>query len=117
MLFRSRNGRAIRCADVVRADQSGDPARPRTTAWRARNLSVRTLIMATSFPNARPVEIGNRHLQGLLRVPEKAVGLVIFAHGSGSGRLSPRNNYVAEGLPREGLATLDRKSKRLNSRH
>src|SRR3546814_11551141 len=62
--------------------------------------------MATSFPNARPVEIGNRHLQGLLRVPEKAVGLVIFAHGSGSGRLSPRNNYVAEGLHREGLATL-----------
>ncbi|MGK2286289.1 dienelactone hydrolase family protein [Pedomonas sp. V897] len=45
-------------------------------------------------------------LKGLLGVPEGARGLVIFAHGSGSGRHSPRNTHVAEGLRREGLATL-----------
>ena len=43
---------------------------------------------------------------GNLRVPSAACGLVIFAHGSGSSRLSPRNRYVAEVLERAGLATL-----------
>jgi len=38
--------------------------------------------------------------------PEKASALVIFAHGSDSGRLSPRNSYVAEALRGSGLATL-----------
>jgi putative phosphoribosyl transferase len=41
----------------------------------------------------------------LLGVPEGAQGIVIFAHGSGSGRLSPRNNHVAAALRRAGLAT------------
>jgi putative phosphoribosyl transferase len=45
-------------------------------------------------------------LAGTLRVPEGACGLVVFAHGSGSSRLSPRNMKVAEGLNRHGLATL-----------
>lgn len=52
------------------------------------------------------VEIGARGLQGILRVPETAIGLVIFAHGAGSSRLSPRNNHVAERLADWGLATL-----------
>jgi putative phosphoribosyl transferase len=43
---------------------------------------------------------------GNLRVPPAAHGLVIFAHGSGSSRLSPRNRYVAEVLEHAGLATL-----------
>ena len=54
----------------------------------------------------REVEIGPQKLKGLLGVPSEAKGLVIFAHGSGSGRLSPRNNHVAEALRRNGLATL-----------
>ena len=54
----------------------------------------------------REVEIGPKKLKGLLGVPEHAKGLVIFAHGSGSGRLSPRNNHVAAALRRQGLATL-----------
>ncbi|HTR12615.1 MAG TPA: dienelactone hydrolase family protein [Roseiarcus sp.] len=55
----------------------------------------------------RSVEIGPLKLQGLLgRAKGAARGLVIFAHGSGSGRLSPRNNYVAEKLRDAGLATL-----------
>lgn len=53
-----------------------------------------------------PVEIGPSHLQGLLGIPGDARGLVIFAHGSGSGRLSPRNNQVARGLRASGFATL-----------
>ncbi|TIX50723.1 dienelactone hydrolase family protein [Alteraurantiacibacter aquimixticola] len=48
-----------------------------------------------------PLELG-----AYLGVPEDAKGLVIFAHGSGSGRLSPRNNYVAGRLREAGLATL-----------
>lgn len=55
---------------------------------------------------SRPVEISEFKLQALLGVPEDARGLVIFAHGSGSGRLSPRNNHVAAALRRTGLATL-----------
>lgn len=45
-------------------------------------------------------------LEGLLGVPHAARGLVIFAHGSGSGRLSPRNNHVAASLRGAGIATL-----------
>jgi putative phosphoribosyl transferase len=52
------------------------------------------------------VAIGAITLQGVSRHPAGARGLVLFAHGSGSGRLSPRNNYVAERLSRAGIATL-----------
>lgn len=52
------------------------------------------------------VLIGPFGLRGMLAVPPDATGLVIFAHGSGSGRLSPRNNYVAEALRKTGCATL-----------
>ena len=53
-----------------------------------------------------PVSIAPHRLEGLLGVPRSAKGLVIFAHGNGSGRLSPRNNQVADGLRKAGLATL-----------
>jgi putative phosphoribosyl transferase len=45
-------------------------------------------------------------LRAFLTVPARAMGLVIFAHGSGSGRLSSRNQYVASVLNRAGIATL-----------
>ena len=48
----------------------------------------------------------NKMLTGNLAVPEAARGLVIFAHGSGSSRLSPRNNYVADMLNKQNMATL-----------
>lgn len=44
-------------------------------------------------------------LEGELAFPEKTRGLVIFSHGSGSSRLSPRNNFVAKRLRENGLAT------------
>lgn len=46
------------------------------------------------------------HLEGILSVPEEAKGLVVFIHGSGSSRHSPRNQYVAQTLQEGGLATL-----------
>jgi putative phosphoribosyl transferase len=56
----------------------------------------------------RQVEIpsGRRKLSGILRVPAGAGGVVAFAHGSGSGRFSPRNQFVARALEEGGLATL-----------
>lgn len=45
-------------------------------------------------------------LDGLLTLPEQAHALVLFAHGSGSSRLSPRNQFVAQVLQEAGLATL-----------
>jgi putative phosphoribosyl transferase len=45
-------------------------------------------------------------LEGKLRIPQSSEGIIIFAHGSGSGRHSPRNQFVAEKLNEDGLATL-----------
>ena len=52
----------------------------------------------------RKVTIGE--LGGNLTVPEQAEGLVVFAHGSGSSRFSPRNRYVAAALVDAGFGTL-----------
>src|SRR5215208_1857011 len=56
----------------------------------------------------RPVRVasGSVSLEGNLVVPDAAVGLVLFAHGSGSSRHSSRNRFVAQELNRGGLATL-----------
>ncbi|HKL78742.1 MAG TPA: dienelactone hydrolase family protein [Gammaproteobacteria bacterium] len=51
------------------------------------------------------VPINGTSLEGELVIPSQARGLVIFVHGSGSSRLSPRNNYVARVLQEAGLAT------------
>ena len=45
-------------------------------------------------------------LEGTLTVPRGAKGIVLFAHGSGSSRLSPRNTYVAKALQKAGIGTL-----------
>lgn len=52
------------------------------------------------------IETGGVSLPGDLALAAKPAGLVVFAHGSGSSRLSSRNRYVAEALNRAGLATL-----------
>ncbi|MBX3466433.1 MAG: dienelactone hydrolase family protein [Planctomycetes bacterium] len=49
---------------------------------------------------------GGATLDATLALPPRAAGLVVFVHGSGSGRLSPRNQLVAERLEEAGLATL-----------
>jgi predicted alpha/beta-hydrolase family hydrolase len=52
------------------------------------------------------IPAGEVTLTGDLEIPEKAQGLILFAHGSGSGRRSPRNQAVAEVLREAGMATL-----------
>lgn len=52
------------------------------------------------------IPTGGVYLEGILSVPEGAKGLVVFVHGSGSSRHSPRNQYVAQTLQGGGLATL-----------
>jgi pimeloyl-ACP methyl ester carboxylesterase len=49
---------------------------------------------------------GRVQLEGGLELPPAPVGVVVFSHGSGSGRHSPRNRYVAQELRSAGLATL-----------
>ena len=52
------------------------------------------------------IQAGHAILSGNLHIPEGATALVLFAHGSGSGRHSPRNQFVARTLNDAGLATL-----------
>ena len=65
---------------------------------------------ASTDPPRRDEEVevvaGPVRLGGHLTVPEQPLGLVVFVHGSGSSRHSPRNRYVAEVLQQAGLATL-----------
>ena len=58
--------------------------------------------------NERPIRVvvGGVPLDGNLVIPKKASGIVIFAHGSGSSRNSPRNRFVAGVLQQASLATL-----------
>lgn len=63
--------------------------------------------MAFSTPDdVQSVRIEPPGIEAFLGVPSDASGLVIFAHGSGSGRFSPRNNRVAAALREAGLGTL-----------
>ena len=53
------------------------------------------------------ISIGKKEsLPGILEIPPSASGIVLFAHGSGSSRLSPRNQFVARALQKSHLATL-----------
>lgn len=52
------------------------------------------------------IRLDSIHLEGYLSVPTAATGIVVFAHGSGSSRHSPRNRYVADVLNEASLATL-----------
>jgi dienelactone hydrolase len=63
----------------------------------------------TSLPmveKAIQIPVGKASLEGTFRGPEGATAAVLFAHGSGSSRHSPRNRFVAESLQRAGLATV-----------
>ena len=51
------------------------------------------------------LKVDDVSIEGELVTPENAYGLIIFSHGSGSSRFSPRNNYVAQYLQRNQFAT------------
>jgi putative phosphoribosyl transferase len=59
-----------------------------------------------AVPQEISIEAGTVTLNGTLAVPEKASAMVLFAHGSGSSRHSPRNRYVAQVLQSQGIGTL-----------
>jgi putative phosphoribosyl transferase len=65
---------------------------------------TRTPISAEAFAVSLPV--GGGAIDGDLGIPGHARGIVLFAHGSGSSRHSPRNRYVAQELQKTGMATL-----------
>ena len=52
------------------------------------------------------VKSGSVYMEGMLELPANPIGMVLFAHGSGSSRLSPRNNYVAAELRKAQIGTL-----------
>ncbi|PGF14026.1 alpha/beta hydrolase [Natrinema sp. CBA1119] len=52
------------------------------------------------------IPVDDVELEGMLEIPANAPGVVVFAHGSGSSRKSPRNNFVAEVIRDQGLGTL-----------
>ena len=62
--------------------------------------------MTTSHEQNVRITKGKLSLEGILGLPASPRGVVLFAHGSGSGRLSPRNNFVARHLQQNRLATL-----------
>lgn len=52
------------------------------------------------------IPVDGVHIEGVLELPANAIGIVLFAHGSGSSRRSPRNNFVARVLREHGIGTL-----------
>jgi len=70
------------------------------------SIVTRPHTREASALTAREVVIGPLGLAGTLHVPAAASALVVFAHGSGSSRFSPRNMAVAEALNGQGMATL-----------
>jgi putative phosphoribosyl transferase len=74
----------------------------------AHAIAGATASRADPPPEDEDVEVvaGPVHLDGHLTVPEQATEIVVFAHGSGSSRHSPRNRYVASVLNDAGLGTL-----------
>jgi hypothetical protein len=56
--------------------------------------------------NILRIPVDDVELEGTLDAPDGATGLVVFAHGSGSSRTSPRNNFVAEVIRDRGLGTI-----------
>jgi putative phosphoribosyl transferase len=69
---------------------------------------MHTQMQTDSIPTAieTTITLSGAPLGGALAIPDSAVGIVLFAHGSGSSRHSPRNQFVAEMLQGAGLATL-----------
>lgn len=79
------------------------PINVRSRFWRRYNGMPLLSHARVSF--STPL-VGRWELPGFLAIPDKAFGLVIFAHGSGSSRFSARNRQVAQALNQAGMATL-----------
>jgi dienelactone hydrolase len=95
-LYGARSSGNDRTADIGGAG----PHAPRAVQGAAERDSPMTDTVPVQIP------IGEYALSGELALPPDACGIVVFAHGSGSSRHSPRNQYVARALEQSGLATL-----------
>lgn len=82
-----------RAAHFERIDLTNPPKAVSTTIERAHHLEVE-------------IDVSDVRLGGHLVVPEMAIGAIVFVHGSGSGRKSPRNRHVARRLNEAGFVTL-----------
>jgi putative phosphoribosyl transferase len=71
-------------------------------------LTLASLVrmQSTIVAESIAIEVAEGRIEADLRLPRQALGLVVFAHGSGSSRFSRRNREVAEFLEKEGFATL-----------
>jgi len=67
---------------------------------------TRLAVKETHFHALVAIPVNGVKLEGMLVVPVRAKGVVLFVHGSGSSRLSPRNNFVAGKLNEAGYGTL-----------
>ncbi len=93
----------VRCGATPRHESRLAP-RPRRAALPVRGAA--TVIGGRA--SSEPVLVGSgvTRLAGMLELPAHPLGVVLCAHGSSAGRLSPRNNFVAAELRRVGLGTL-----------
>jgi len=74
---------------------------------KSENRATHADIAQADFERADiEIALGDVRLKGILGRPRVPCGVVVFAHGSGSGRLSVRNQFVAASLQRDGIATL-----------
>lgn len=64
------------------------------------------MSFTAGIDHAIAIPIAEAELNGILHIPKECIGLVLFAHGSGSSRLSVRNQYVAKVFNKAKLATL-----------
>lgn len=62
--------------------------------------------MASTHSEVVAIKSDSARMEGMLELPPDPIGVILFAHGSGSSRLSPRNNYVAGELRKAGMGTL-----------
>lgn len=93
--------RAAEAAQSGKADQPGEPDQPGKTGETGNPGNP-----GKTVTEEVEVDAGGVRLAGDLTLPEGAAAIVMFAHGSGSSRHSPRNRSVAEALNRAGLGTL-----------
>lgn len=73
---------------------------------RDKNIKGSTSKGVETGDRAVKVQAGSVQLEGMLNVPQGAESLIVFVHGSGSSRHSPRNQFIAKELQQAGLATL-----------
>jgi putative phosphoribosyl transferase len=69
-------------------------------------MAAMTSSTKMEAPQEVTIRSGRVRLEGYLGIPLSPLGMVVFAHGSGSGRMSPRNNFVARNLQQGRVATL-----------